>query len=61
MKKLGLTFTVITEAHLGLTQTNGVLSSGDTIILLKLDLVDALLSQVSFLRFTGGRLEAIIA
>jgi hypothetical protein len=37
-----LTLTVITEAHLGLAETNGVLSSTDAIVLLELNLVDAL-------------------
>jgi hypothetical protein len=36
------TLAIITEAHLGLAKTNGVLSSTDAIVLLKLDLVDAL-------------------
>lgn len=37
-----LTFTVITEAHLGLAETNGVLSFANAIELLQLRLVDAL-------------------
>ena len=37
-----LTLSVITEGHLGLAETNCVLSSGNTIELLKLGLVNAL-------------------
>lgn len=36
------TFTVITEAHLGLAETNGVLSLANAIVLLQFSLVDAL-------------------
>jgi len=36
------TFTVITEAHLGLAETNGVLPLANAIVLLQLSLVNAL-------------------
>jgi hypothetical protein len=36
------TFTVIAKGHLGLAETNGVLSSADTIELLQLSLLDIL-------------------
>lgn len=42
-----LTLTVIAEAHLGLAETNGVLSGADAIVLLQFDLVDALYRIVS--------------
>ena len=42
-----LTLAVITEAHLSLSETNGVLSSGYTVELLELGLVDALYTIVS--------------
>lgn len=37
-----LTFSIVTEAHLGLTQTDGILPLANAIELLELDLVDAL-------------------
>lgn len=37
-----LTFTIVAEAHLSLTETNGVLASGNTIELLELGLLDIL-------------------
>jgi hypothetical protein len=40
----GRTLTVVAEGHLGLAETNGVLSLGDAIELFKLGLVDTLLS-----------------
>ena len=42
MKKLGLTFTVITEAHLGLAKANGVFTLANAIELLEFLLVNAL-------------------
>jgi hypothetical protein len=36
------TLTVITEAHLGLAETNGVLARANAIVLLQLGLVDTL-------------------
>jgi len=37
-----ITFTIVTEAHLGLAKTNGVFSLANSIELLELGLVDAL-------------------
>ena len=36
------TLTIITEAHLGLAKTNGILARAHAIVLLELGLVDAL-------------------
>ena len=36
------TLAVITEAHLGLSETDGIFSGRDTIVLLELNLVDTL-------------------
>lgn len=40
------TFTVIAKGHLGLAETNGVLSSADTIELLQLGLLDILQGRI---------------
>jgi hypothetical protein len=42
LRSFSLTFTVVAEGHLGLAETDGVLSSADAIELLELGLVDVL-------------------
>jgi hypothetical protein len=44
-----LTFSVVTEAHLGLAQTNGIFASADAIEFLKLDLINTLTMKCQFL------------
>jgi hypothetical protein len=50
-----LTFPVVTEAHFGLSQTNGVFAGADAIEFLKLDLINTLAtkSQISACQILG--------